>query len=181
MNSKSVITLDKVSKSYRLLTNLSSGLKDFVLHMPSRIKQLNAKRFIALENISFEVYNGEAFGIIGRNGSGKSTILKLIAEVLKPSSGRITVSGTVSPLLELGAGFHPDLTGAENIVLNGALLGLTKKEIKEQFESIVEFSELENFIDQPLRTYSSGMQVRLGFSVAVHINPQILLVDEVLA
>lgn len=177
-----VIALEKVSKSFRLLTSFSSGFKHFVLHLPSYIKQMrNQRSLIALDNVSFEVHPSETFGIIGKNGSGKSTLLKLIAGVLKPSSGKITVNGIVSPLLELGAGFHPDLTGRENVILNGILLGMTKREIKERFQTIVEFSELEAFIEQPIRTYSSGMYVRLAFSVAVHTDPKILLVDEVLA
>ena len=120
-------------------------------------------------------------GIIGRNGSGKSTTLKLIAGVTAPSSGEVFVGGRVSPLIELGAGFHPDLTGRENVHLNASILGMTGREIKEQYDAIVEFAELEEFIDTPVKRYSSGMYVRLGFAVAVHSNPEILLVDEVLS
>lgn len=137
--------------------------------------------FHALEDVSFEVGQGETVGIIGRNGSGKSTALKLIAGVTAPSEGEVFVQGRVSPLIELGAGFHPDLTGRENVHLNGSILGMTDREINEQFDAIVEFSELEEFIDTPVKRYSSGMYVRLGFAVAVHSNPQILLVDEVLS
>ncbi len=128
-----------------------------------------------------EISKGEVFGVIGHNGAGKSTLLKLVARVLPPSSGRIEVQGNVSPLLELGAGFHPELSGRENIFLNGALLGFSRKEIEEKFENIVEFSGLSGFIDAPMRTYSSGMWARLGFAVATDTRPDILLVDEILA
>ncbi|HUF54165.1 MAG TPA: ABC transporter ATP-binding protein [Dehalococcoidia bacterium] len=137
--------------------------------------------FRALDDVSFSVGHGETVGIIGRNGSGKSTALKLIAGVTAPSSGEVYVRGRVSPLIELGAGFHPDLTGRENVHLNASILGMTDREIKEQFDAIVEFSELAEFIDTPVKRYSSGMYVRLGFAVAVHSNPEILLVDEVLS
>jgi len=138
-------------------------------------------KFNALEDISFEVKKGETLGIIGPNGSGKSTILKLIAGVMSPTKGKITVKGKVSPLIELGAGFHPELTGTENIYLNGAILGLTRKEITKNYKSIVDFAELWDFIDQPIKHYSSGMYMRLAFAVAVHVNPEILIVDEILA
>lgn len=138
-------------------------------------------QFTALNNISFSIDRGETVGIIGPNGSGKSTILKLIAGVMSPTSGKISVKGKVSPLIELGAGFHSELTGRENIYLNGSILGLTQKEIEEKFDSIVEFAELAEFIDQPVKKYSSGMYMRLGFSIAVHVNPEILIVDEILA
>ncbi len=141
---------------------------------------MNSK-FEALRDISFEVYEGETFGIIGRNGAGKSTTLALMAGVIKPSFGTVTVKGRVSPLLALGGGFHPDLTGRENIILNGVLMGLTKGEVSGKMEEIVEFSELGRFIEQPIRTYSSGMYARLGFSVVAHLDPEILIIDEVLA
>jgi lipopolysaccharide transport system ATP-binding protein len=134
-----------------------------------------------LREISFQITKGECVGFIGRNGVGKSTLLGLIAGVLKPDSGKIVVKGRVSPLLELGAGFHPDLTGRENIILNGVLLGMTKAEVKAKLDFIVEFSGLKDFIDQPIRTYSSGMVARLAFSVIAHLDPEILLIDEVLA
>jgi ABC-type polysaccharide/polyol phosphate transport system ATPase subunit len=137
--------------------------------------------FWALKNINFTIKKGEAIGIIGNNGSGKSTILKLIAGVLFPTTGDIRVKGRISPLIELGAGFHPELTGRENIYLNGAILGLSKKEIDMRFSDIVSFSELSDFIDTPVKHYSSGMYMRLGFSVAIHTNPEILLIDEIFA
>ncbi len=137
--------------------------------------------FSALRELSFTVDRGETVGIIGRNGSGKSTALKLIAGVTAPSSGKVYVAGRVSPLIELGAGFHADLTGRENVHLNGSILGMSDREINEQFDAIVEFAELQEFIDTPVKRYSSGMYVRLGFAVAVHSNPEILLVDEVLS
>ena len=137
--------------------------------------------FYALRDVTFSVAHGETIGIIGRNGSGKSTILKLIAGVMAPSDGEVRVAGRVSPLIELGAGFHPDLTGRENIDLNASILGMTGKEICERFDEIVGFAELWDFVDTPVKRYSSGMYMRLGFSVAIHSNPQILLVDEVLS
>jgi lipopolysaccharide transport system ATP-binding protein len=136
---------------------------------------------MALNDVSFEVGRGESCGVIGSNGSGKSTTLALIAGVLRAQSGRVDVRGRVCPLLELGAGFHPELTGRENILLNGILLGLTRREVLARMDEIIAFTELESFLDQPLRTYSSGMYARLGFSVAVHMDPDILLIDELLA
>lgn len=135
----------------------------------------------ALKDVDFEVEEGESLGIVGPNGAGKSTILKLVAGIMRPTLGGIVVRGKVSPLLELGAGFHPDLTGRENIYLNAALLGVRQRETKARFQQIVEFSELERFIDVPLKHYSSGMYMRLGFAVAVNVDPAILLIDEVLA
>ncbi|HKC24636.1 MAG TPA: ABC transporter ATP-binding protein, partial [Thermoanaerobaculia bacterium] len=135
----------------------------------------------ALTDVSFEVAKGETFGVIGANGSGKSTLLKLVAGILKPTSGRLAVSGKVSALIELGAGFHPEISGSENVVINGVMLGLSRKEIERKLPEIVAFAGLEDFIDQPVKTYSSGMYVRLGFAVAVHVDPEILVVDEVLA
>ncbi len=137
--------------------------------------------FYALRNVSFNVARGETLGIVGRNGSGKSTILKLIAGVTAPSEGEIAVCGRVSPLIELGAGFHPDLTGRENVFLNASILGLSQKEIRARFDEIISFAELWDFVDTPVKRYSSGMYIRLGFSVAVHSDPEILLVDEVLS
>ena len=135
----------------------------------------------ALTDINFEIKRGETIGIIGPNGSGKSTILKLIAGVMHPNSGIVTINGKVSPLIELGAGFHPELSGRENIFLNGAILGLNQKQIQQQFDNIVQFSDLKEFIDEPIKHYSSGMYMRLGFSIAVHCSPEILIIDEILA
>jgi lipopolysaccharide transport system ATP-binding protein len=135
----------------------------------------------AVEDVSFEIARGEAFGIVGGNGSGKSTLLKLIAGILKPTTGSLETAGRVAALIELGAGFHPEISGRENIFINGAVLGLTKREIAERYERIVEFSGLEGFLEEPVKNYSSGMYVRLGFAVAIHTDPEILLVDEVLA
>ena len=142
---------------------------------------MKTSHFTALKNISFEVLAGETVGIIGKNGAGKSTILGLLAGVLKPTLGEMNVHGRLAPLLQLGAGFHGELSGRENILLNGILLGMLKQEVEEQVDSIIEFSEIGKFIDQPIRTYSSGMKARLGFSVAIHCEPDILLLDEVLS
>lgn len=137
--------------------------------------------FAALQNVSFIVEKGEALGIIGNNGSGKSTLLKIIAGITKPTYGKISTEGKISALIELGAGFHPEISGKENIFINGIMLGLSKKEIANKFDEIVKFAELEDFINAPVKTYSSGMFMRLGFSIAVNVNPDILLIDEVLA
>jgi len=175
-----IIKFEKVTKTYPYYGYITAGFKNFLFNLPKAIKSIR-KRFIALQDISFKVYKGECFGVIGKNGSGKSTLLGLIAGVLKPDRGKVEIKGRVSPLLELGAGFHPDLTGRENIILNGVLLGMTKKEVLKKLDEIIEFSELREFIDQPLRTYSSGMIARLGFSIVAHLDPNILLVDEILA
>jgi ABC-type polysaccharide/polyol phosphate transport system ATPase subunit len=137
--------------------------------------------FEALRGVSFDVLAGQTFGIVGRNGSGKSTMLKLIAGIGKPTSGAVAVDGRVSALIELGAGFHPEIPGRENVFINGMMLGLTRREVDDRFAEIVQFAEIEDFIDEPVKTYSSGMYMRLGFSVAIHVDPDVLLVDEVLA
>ncbi len=137
--------------------------------------------FDALKGVSFDVAAGRTFGIIGRNGSGKSTMLKLIAGIGRPTEGTVAVKGRVSALIELGAGFHPEISGRENVYINGMMLGLTKREVAARFDEIVAFAELEDFIDAPVKTYSSGMYMRLGFAVAIHVDPDVLLVDEVLA
>jgi lipopolysaccharide transport system ATP-binding protein len=137
--------------------------------------------FEALKGVSFEIFDGEMVGIVGRNGSGKSTTLKIVAGVYRPTSGVVKVSGKVAALIELGAGFHPDLTGRENIVLNGLMIGLSKREIRAREERILDFAELGEFIDSPIKQYSSGMVLRLGFSIAMEVDPDILLVDEILA
>jgi len=140
-----------------------------------------AGTFAAVRNVSFKVPQGATYGIIGRNGSGKSTMLKLVAGITKPTEGTVTVKGRLSALIELGAGFHPEISGRENVFINGIMLGLTKREIARRFDEIVEFAELRDFIDAPVKTYSSGMYVRLGFAVAINVDPDVLLVDEVLA
>ena len=179
--SGSVITFERVSKSYPLYHPITGGVKNFLFHFPKWIKSLKNSKFEALNDISLEIYKGEAFGLIGRNGAGKSTALGLIAGVLKPTRGTVFTKGRVSSLLELGAGFHNELTGRENILLNGVLMGLTRESVSKRMGEIIEFSELGDFIDQPIRVYSSGMLARLGFSVVAHLDPEVLLVDEVLA
>ncbi len=177
------ITVDRVTKLYRRaapgfkLRTLKSALLDRNLTGGLRPDEAIA----ALEETSFSVARGEAFGVIGGNGSGKSTLLKLLARILKPSSGTLTVDGRLSALIELGAGFHPEISGRENVFINGAVLGLSRAEIERRYEEIVEFSGLGDFLEEPVKNYSSGMYVRLGFAVAVHTNPDVLLVDEVLA
>jgi ABC-type polysaccharide/polyol phosphate transport system ATPase subunit len=181
-NDQDVIALDNISKRYFLQHERARELKTALLHLPTYLKASRAKEpFWALKDISLSVRRGESVGIIGANGAGKSTLLRIVARLAPPTEGKLTVRGRVSPLLELGAGFHPQLSGRENAILNAVLLGLSRKEAQEKLPEITEFSELAEFIDQPMRTYSSGMYVRLGFAVAVHVKPEILLVDEVLA
>ena len=175
------IVFEGVYKSYPMYSAVKGGFKSFLINAPKAIREFRANRFEALMDISFEIGHGESVGFIGNNGAGKSTILGLMAGVLKPSVGKVSVNRSISPLLELGGGFHPELSGEENIILNGILLGLTRAEVTRKIEEIIEFSELQEFIDQPIRTYSSGMLARLGFSVIAHLEPDILLVDEVLA
>lgn len=173
------VSFKNVSKHYRLLN--TGGIKVFLFSFIKQIKQYRSSNFQALNDITFEVGTGEVVGIIGKNGAGKSTTLGLIAGVLVPSSGGVKVVGRIAPLLELGAGFHHDLTGRENIVLNALLLGMEKKQVLSKMDEIISFSELEEFIDQPIRMYSSGMLSRLGFSIAIQTEPDILLIDEVLS
>jgi len=177
---KKVVVFSGVSKSYPLYHQMM-GIKNFLFNFSTSIRTMRDTRFEALKDISFEIEKGETFGIIGKNGAGKSTILGLIAGVLKPTKGKVFVEGRVSPLLELGAGFHPDLTGRENILLNGVLIGFSKTEVLKKMDDIIAFSEIKEFIDQPVRVYSSGMLARLGFSVVASLDPEILLIDEVLA
>ncbi len=173
------IKFTNVSVNYRIPSERIGTFKEYMIKMVQG--KIHHKSFFALQNIDLEINHGEVFGLIGHNGAGKSTMLKIIARVLAPTTGRIEVKGSVAPLLEIGAGFHPELSGRENIFLNGALLGFNKKEMDEKYSRIVEFSGLENFIDSPIRTYSTGMWARLGFAVATDTQPEILLVDEVLA
>lgn len=182
MSDDVAIRLENVTKRYRMGSQVSAGFKNMVLHLPSQIIALRQhKPFDALVDVSLVVRRGECFSVIGHNGAGKSTALGLIAGVLRPSSGIVETTGRICPLLELGAGFNHELSGRENIVLNGILLGMTRREVTERAAEIIAFSELSEFIDAPLRMYSSGMVARLGFSVAVHLDPDILLIDEVLA
>ena len=175
------ILFDRVSKSYHLYHPMTGGIKSFLFHLPEAVKTLKNSRYEVLREVTFQVGQGESLGIIGRNGAGKSTLLGLIAGIIKPTKGKITVQGRIAPLLELGGGFHPELTGRENIVMNGVLLGLTKNEVFQKMDEITEFSGLGEFIDQPIRIYSSGMLARLGFSVVANLDPEILLIDEILA
>jgi ABC-type polysaccharide/polyol phosphate transport system ATPase subunit len=180
-----IITVDQVSKRYRLSR---LGAKSFREELSRLGQNLITRRatgeredFYALRDVNFEVEEGETIGFIGPNGSGKSTVLKLLARIIYPTAGKITVRGSVASLIEVGAGFHPELTGRENIYLYGSIMGMKRSEVREKFDRIVEFAELQRFIDTPVKRYSSGMYVRLGFAVAAHINPHVLLVDEVLA
>jgi ABC-type polysaccharide/polyol phosphate transport system ATPase subunit len=176
---QTVINLQNISVRYRLPEERIGTFKEYAIRLLQ--KRLEYKSFLALQNVSLEIKKGETFGIIGRNGAGKSTLLKVISRVLIPTEGRVQIRGMVSPLLELGAGFHPELTGRENIFLNGTLLGHSRNEIEEQLEDIIEFSELGNFIEAPIRTYSTGMIARLGFAVATAWEPDILILDEILS
>jgi ABC-type polysaccharide/polyol phosphate transport system ATPase subunit len=171
------VVIDRVSKRYRLYHERVNSLKAMVL----RGRGARYDEFLALDEVSFEVQAGTTFGLIGENGSGKSTLLKCIAKILRPDGGRIEARGRISALLELGAGFHPELSGRENVYLNGAILGLSRKQLDRKFDEIVDFSGIEPFIDSPVKNYSSGMYVRLGFAIAINVDPDILLIDEVLA
>ncbi len=178
---ENVLKLEGISKSYPLNQQHPFILKEAVKRILFIQKKRGKNRFLAIDDLSLAINKGESVGIIGSNGAGKSTLLSLITGSVFPTSGKVSVTGRIGALLELGAGFHPDLTGRENVFLNASLLGLTNREIKEKFNEILEFSELHDFIDMQIRNYSSGMHVRLGFSVAIHINPEIILIDEALA
>jgi lipopolysaccharide transport system ATP-binding protein len=196
--SQVVITAENISKRYRiglkeqLQTTLGGSILSIIKKPVYNFKRLrklakfNGEEIAddiiwALKNVSFEVNEGEVLGIIGRNGSGKSTLLKILSHITEPTSGRVQIHGRVSSLLEVGTGFHPELTGRDNVYLNGTILGMTKKEIQKKFDQIVDFSGVEKFIDTPIKRYSSGMKVRLAFSVSAHLDPDILVIDEVLA
>jgi len=173
------VRVENVSVRYAMPGERFSTFKEYAIRrLQGRVSR---QALWAVRNVSFEVGRGEVYGLIGRNGAGKSTLLKVIARVLRPTSGRVRIEGRVAPLLEFGAGFHPELTGRENVFLNGALLGFTRRQMQEKFDRIVDFAELWAFIDAPLRTYSSGMAARLGFAVATDVDPEVLIVDEVLA
>lgn len=175
--SSPAITVSDVWKSFRLYHERNRSLKATIL----KGRRARFEEFWALKGVSFDVPTGTTFGVIGSNGSGKSTLLKCMCGVLEPEKGSVSIRGRVSALLELGAGFHPELTGRQNVYLNGAILGLSRKEVAARFDDIVEFAGLEKFIDTPMKNYSSGMFVRLGFAVAAHVEPEVLLIDEVLS
>ena len=176
------IELDRVSKIYRRYSGRQFATLKSAILQRSIMRELRPNEvFEALTDVSFQVTKGSTFGVVGRNGSGKSTALKLVAGITKPTSGTVRVDGRMSALIELGAGFHPEISGRENVFINGIMLGLTKREIEQRFDDIVDFAEMREFIDAPVKTYSSGMYMRLGFAVAIHVDPDVLLVDEVLA
>lgn len=175
--SRTVVEAREVSKKYRLVHERNNSLKATIM----RGRRTVSEDFWALRDVSFEVAEGETFALIGENGSGKSTMLKCLTGILRPNHGSVRVEGKVSALLELGAGFHHELSGRENVYLNGAILGLSQKELRRRFDEIVDFAGIGPFIDEPVKNYSSGMYVRLGFSVAINVDPDVLLVDEVLA
>ena len=181
MTSETAILLTDVSKRFKFSTDEAESILDAIISSVRRKKRRSEQVLWAVNNVSFSVQAGESIALVGLNGSGKSTILKLAAGIIRPSDGQVEIRGRLSALLELGAGFHPDLTGQENIRLNASILGLTNAEIGEIYDDIVEFSELAEFINMPVKHYSSGMYMRLGFSVAVHIYPDVLLIDEILA
>lgn len=179
MKNDTVLKVQNVSKSFRLPTEQANGVKQAFINWTKGVKGYKEQR--VLKGINLEVKKGDFFGIVGRNGSGKSTLLKIISQIYTPEKGTVEVKGKLVPFIELGVGFNPELTGRENVYMNGALLGFSKEEISEMYDDIVEFSELENFMDQKLKNYSSGMQVRLAFSVAIKAQGDILVLDEVLA
>ncbi len=174
-----MIDVDRVTVRFNLSNQKVDNLKEYFVKLAKR--ELLFQEFLALQDVSFQVREGEAWGLIGANGSGKSTMLKTISGILKPYKGSVTVNGSVAPLIELGAGFDQELTARENIYLNGCVLGHSEKFMREHFDEIVAFAELEGFLDSPIKNYSSGMKARLGFAVATMVKPQILIVDEILA
>lgn len=174
------IDLSGVSVHFRIPTEPVSTLKEHAIRLV-RGQRTSYRELLALDGIALRVCKGESLGIIGRNGAGKSTLLKVVSKILRPTAGRVQTFGRIAPLIELSAGFHPELTGRENVFLNGAMLGFSHSEMQRKLEGIVAFSEMNEFIDAPLRTYSSGMKVRLGFAVASDVDPDILIIDEVLS
>jgi len=186
MDDDIVIKVENVSKKYckSLKRSMFYGVSDIgcnAIRMKSNCDKLRTQEFWAVDNLSFEIHKGEAFGIIGHNGSGKSTTLKMLNGIFMPDKGKITIKGRVGALIEVGAGFHPMLTGRENIYINGSILGMTREEVDQKFDDIVAFADIGDFLDSPVKYYSSGMYVKLGFSIAVHSDPDILLIDEILA
>lgn len=174
-----IVDIKNVSMCFKMTTEKITTFKEYIIKLMK--KQIFYKEFWALNDVNLQIKKGEVFGILGLNGAGKSTLLKIIAGVLKPTNGEVKVLGTMAPLLELGAGFDPELSARENIFLNGAILGYSKKQIKDKFGEIIDFSELSDFIDTPIKNFSSGMYARLGFSIATTVNPDILIVDEILS
>lgn len=179
MDKNIAVKVENVSMMFNMASEKIYSIKEYFIKLVSG--KLYFQEFWALRDINFEIKKGEIFGIIGLNGAGKSTLLKIIAGVLKPTKGRVYVNGSMAPLIELGAGFDFELTARENIFLNGAILGYSRKFMKEKFDEIVEFAELRDFLDVPLKNFSSGMQARLGFAIATIVDPDILIVDEILA
>ena len=177
MQQEYAIDVKNITKSFKVYLDRSDNLKDFIIHS-NRRKFENRE---VLKGISFKVKKGEAIGLVGRNGCGKSTTLKLLTRIMYPDTGEIKINGRVSSLIELGAGFHPDMSGRENIYINASIFGLSRKEIDRRVKKIIAFSELEDYIDNPVRTYSSGMYMRLAFSVAINVDADVLLIDEILA
>lgn len=175
----SMIKVDDVTVRFNMASERVDNLKEYVIKILKH--QLMFQEFFALKNVSFEIESGQAWGIVGTNGSGKSTLLKLLCGILKPYTGKVTTQGTIAPLIELGAGFDGDLSARENIYLNGSILGYSEKYIAKHFNEIVEFAELQDFLDMPIKNYSSGMSARLGFAIATTVQPDILIVDEVLS
>ena len=174
-----IIVVDHATVRFNIASEKIDNLKEYFIKLTKR--QLYFEEFLALDDISLSIKRGESWGLIGRNGAGKSTLLKLICGILAPYKGNVSVHGTIAPLIELGAGLDPQLTAGENILLNGALLGHSKKYMQEHFQEIVDFAELKDFLDMPIKNYSSGMRARLGFAIATTVSPDILIVDEVLS
>lgn len=176
-----MINLEKVSMKFNLGIEKNFSMKQAFVDMFTKKKNKKSEEFWALTDVDFHVKKGEVVGLIGSNGAGKSTLLKIVSGVMKPTSGKVTVNGVISPMIELGAGFDPELNARENIYLNGAILGYSKKFIDEKFDEIVEFSELRDFLEVPVKNFSSGMTAKLAFSIATIVNPEILIVDEILS
>ena len=174
-----IININQVTMKFNLMEERVDTLKEYVVKLLKR--KLLYNEFISLDHVTFSIQKGDVVGIVGLNGAGKSTLLKILAGVLKPTSGFISVKGSIAPLIEVGAGFDPELTARENIYLNGAILGYSRKFIDSKFDEIIEFAELERFVNVPVKNFSSGMYTRLGFSIATIVNPEILIVDEVLS